>query len=151
MHETRRQTIEVLDILEKEQAAEEGQGMSLEQIKKIFLKDRRSRETAEEADALFARILHLEESSQLNYYHMLPEENSLRMKVGNLIKRITRKIMRPIMLPIVDAQTRYNHEVKDILYRFYAREAALQDEQKALRHLLAAANRELKEKHLADE
>ena len=151
MLETRQQITEILDILEGQEAETEEQGMSMDQIKKIFLDGHKAVDTDQEADDLFLRIVHLEESARLNYYHMLPEETSLRMKIANFIKRVTRKLIRPIMLPLADAQTAYNEEIKEIMYRLYDRESILQDEQKALRYLLMAVNKELKENHSADE
>ena len=137
MEETRKQIREILDIIENGEESSGGSELSMEQVKAILLQRSLSSgiDQSRQEDCS-GRIYRMRENALLNYYHQLPDESSIRMKIGNFIKRVVRKLIRPIMLPLTDAQSRYNLEVQQVLEQLHQREEELVDEQKALRQLV---------------
>ena len=146
MKETKEQIREILDIIESQEDLSTGDKLTMDQIKDILL-GRKATDMMLRCNtsALKDTLGFLSASAQLDFYLPLPEERSLRMKIANFIKRIVRKLIRPIMLPIVDAQSRFNNAALLALEHMARQEEVLITEQTALRQLTVSLGRELKE------
>ena len=146
MKETRDQIREILDLLDGQEEPVRRDGLSMEQIKAILLgRNQASEMTGVRTAALLDSIRMLRQYAQLDFYLPLPEERTLRMKLANLIKRVVRKMIRPIMLPIVDQQNRFNSAALEAFYEIYDQQVTLITERNALQQLVIAIRRELNE------
>ena len=146
MKETRDQIREILDLLDGQEEPVRRDGLSMEQIKAILLgKNQAFEMTGVRTAALLDSIRMLRQYAQLDFYLPLPEERTLRMKLANLIKRVVRKMIRPIMLPIVDQQNRFNSAALEAFYEIYDQQVTLITERNALQQLVIAIRRELNE------
>ncbi len=152
MQETRKKIQEILDIIENDERRDRSNELSMEQVKEILLGRSSSFEMKQSrSEDCLLRLYQMRENAQLNYYHQLPDETSFLVKVSNFIKRAVRKMIRPIMLPVTDAQSRYNLEVQQVLYELDKRMEELSEEQKALRQLVLTMSRDLREDRERDE
>ena len=145
MKESRQQIQKILDIIENEESSDPQGGLTMEQIKAILLGSSSTIIPASRAPSLLDHISVLKKNAELNFYLPLPEETSLRMKLANFIKRVIRKLIRPFLLPLVDQQNRFNAGVLHCMYEIYDQNQTLITEHNALRQLLIAVGKELKE------
>lgn len=146
MKESRQQIQEILDIIENEESPDHQDDLTMEQIKAILLGGSRSAVISEsKAPSLLNHISVLKKNAELNFYLPLPQETSLRMKLANFVKRIIRKLIRPFLLPLVDQQNRFNAGVLHCMYEIYDQNQTLTTEHNALRQLLVAVGKEMKE------
>lgn len=146
MKETREQIQEILNLIENEDEPALQEGLSIDQIKTILLGQKQnSGITSVRTAALLDSVRNLRQFAQLDFYLPLPEEHSLRMKLANLVKRVVRKMIRPIMLPIVDQQNRFNNAAVEAFYKIYDQQTTLLMEEDALRQLLLIIRKELSE------
>ncbi len=145
MKESRQQIQEILDIIENEESSDPQGGLTMEQIKAILLDSSSAVIPASRVPSLLDHISVLKKNAELNFYLPLPEETSLRMKLANFIKRVIRKLIRPFLLPLVDQQNRFNAGVLHCMYEIYDQNQTLITEHNALRQLLIAVGKELKE------
>ena len=136
----------VLDAIESGEDAQRRDEMSMDEIAAILLGRKNSRKQALSGLSDMQDCLaDLQKKAALEYYLPLPEEASFRMKLGNFVKRVIRRLMKPIMLPIIDNQTRYNQAALVMMEKMYQHEEALNVELCALRQLVLTLGKKLEE------
>ena len=136
----------VLDAIESGEDAQRRDEMSMDEIAAILLGRKNSRKQALSGlSSMQDCLADLQKKAALEYYLPLPEETSLRMKLGNFVKRVIRRLMKPVMLPIIDNQTRFNQAALVMIEKMFRHEEALNMELSALRQLVLTLGKKLEE------